>query len=173
MAIDVTVGTSTSESYVSVAEADAYFADRQPSTEWDALDTDAEKEKVLKTAARRLDQERFQGHTVKPLNGTSTDDTQALAFPRYEVESREGWTYLHTVIPEGIKRAQMEIAYAILSGDLTLAQTGLEGFERAKVGPIDVEVRHQKTAGELPRAALRELDEFLVSSGPNVRMMRS
>lgn len=173
MALDSSVGTSTSQSYVSVAEADAYFATRQPSTEWDALDTDAAKEVVLKTAARRIDQERFQGHTVKPLNGTSTGDTQALAFPRYEVESREGWTYLETVVPEGIKRAQMEAAYAILSGDLTLSETGLEQFERAKVGPLEVEVRHQRVAGSLPEAVQRELREFLIRTGPNVALERS
>lgn len=172
MAIDATVGGASANSYATIAEADAYFATRTPSTSWDAA-TEPEKDAALQSAARRVDQERFVGHTVKPINGTSSEPTQALAFPRYSLVSREGWVYLHTVIPEGVKRAQFEIAYALLDGSLTLADLGLEGFDRAKIGPLEVDIRHQRKAGTLPQAARRELDEFLRTTGASVIMERA
>lgn len=172
MALDPTVGGSTSDSYVTLAEADTYFEARSPSTDWDAA-TDAEKESALKQAVRRLDVERFRGQTVNPPTGTSSGTTQALAFPRYSVRSREGWTFLHTVIPEPVKRAQMELAYAILSGEFETEETGLEGYSRAKVGPIEVEVRRTHSPGGLPSAVLRELEGLLVQSGAMVRLERA
>lgn len=172
MAIDATVGGAASNSYVTLAEATAYFAGREPSVAWDDAAA-ADQEDGLLTATRRIEQERFHGHTVLPLTGTSSGPTQALSFPRYGVLSREGWTYLHTVIPEGIKRAQLEATYAILSGDLAVAETGLERFRSAKVGPLAVEINHARVGGALPSAVLRELREFTLASGFNVPLVRS
>lgn len=171
MAIDATVGGANTNSYVTLAEATAYFADREPSAAWDDADP-ADQEDALLSAARRLEQESFRGTPVNPLTGTSSGTTQALWFPAHSVTNRAGWTYLQTVIPEGIKRAQMETAYGILDGKVKLADSGLEQFDRAKVGSIEVEVRHTRKAGALPEHVRRELRPFTVGGGINVPLVR-
>lgn len=171
MAIDATVGGASSNSYVTLSAADTYFADREPSTAWDNA-TAADKEDALLTATKRLEQEPFRGTPVNPLTGTSSGTTQALWFPAHEVTNRAGWTYLSTVIPEGIKRAQLEIAYSILDGQIKLVDTGLEQFDRAKVGPLEVEIRHTRRAGALPEHVRRELREFTTGGGINVPLVR-
>jgi len=173
MAIDPTVGGASANSYVSLAEAATYFGTRAPSADWDALADDAAKEIVLKTAARRIEQEQFKGASRNPLTGTSTGTTQALKWPRMGVVSDEGWTYLDTIIPDRVKRAQMELAY-VVAGDATfLADSGLEGFVRVKVGPIDVEPLHTRLAGELPEAVRRELSPLTTGAGISFPLVRA
>lgn len=171
MAIDATVGGASSNSYNTLAEADSYFADREPSTAWDDA-SEVDQEDALLTATKRLEQEHFRGTPVKPLTGTSSGDTQSLWFPAHEVTNRAGWTYLQTVIPEGIKRAQLEIAYAILDGQIKLVDSGLEQFDRAKVGSLEVDIRHTRKAGALPEHVRRELREFTTGGGINVPLVR-
>lgn len=172
MAIDATVGGASANSYVTLAEAVAYMADRYPSTSWDDA-SESSREAALVTAAQRLDQEAFRGVPVKPLTGTSNEPTQALKWPRQSVVNDEGWVYLDTIIPERVKRAQMKLAYFFLSGDITLAQSGLEQFHRAKVGPLEVEVRHAKRAGSLPEDVLREIRSLMVGGAVTVPLVRS
>lgn len=172
MAIDATVGGANANSYATLAEATAYFAGREPSGAWDDASA-ADQEDALLTALVRLEQESFRGQPVNPLTGTSAGTTQALWFPAHEVTNKAGWTYLSTVIPEGIKRAQMEIAYAILDGKMTVDDSGLEQFDEVEVGPLRVDVRHQQVAGQLPRNVRRLLREFTVGSGVSVPLVRS
>lgn len=84
-------------SYVTNAEADLYFESRFDSGLWN-IALEAEKTQVLATASRYL----------SPLNwaGDKADADQVLEFPRGE----------DTDIPEDIKSAVCEIAYALLDG---------------------------------------------------------
>jgi hypothetical protein len=172
MAIDASVGGSASNSYVTLAEATAHFANRHPSTAWDDASA-GDKERALLTATVLIEQMEFRGSPVKPLTDTSNEQTQALRWPRHGVQNDEGWTYLENVIPERLKRAQMELAYFLLSEDVKLGQTGLEGFNRAKVGPLEVDIRHAQRAGTLPENVRRELRPLLVSGAVTVPLVRS
>lgn len=87
------VGTNT---YVSQAEADSYFANRYgASSIWEAL-TDEIKEQLLVSASQSLD-------IFCEWKGYKLDENQALAFPRdYETE-----------VSDSIKIAQYELSFAI------------------------------------------------------------
>lgn len=163
--LDPTIGGSAANSYVSVSDADTYFDERPNSSTWTG-ETDADKkERALIAATRRLDQEDFEGSPVNPLTGTSSGTTQSLKFPRYDVEDPDGWTYLHSVIPEPLKLATMELALAYLGASSDpLANTGLEGFEEVKLGPITVKPRHSQVAAELPENVL-DLIQHMMRAG--------
>ena len=172
MAIDATVSGSAANSYVTLAEAQAYFAGRFPSTDWDDA-TEPHMERALLTGTKRLDRADFRGVPRYPLTGTATGTTQALKWPRQGVTNEEGWTYLDTVIPQPIKEAQMELAYAVLSGDLSLAASGLEQFDEAKVGPLEVKIRHQRKSGDLPEVVRRLIRPLTTGSAVTVPLWRS
>lgn len=89
----ITVGTNT---YVTVLEADTYYAARMGYESWALLDEPA-KEKSLVSATQQLDlQCRWYGER--------SDSSQALAFPR---------TPDADPTPQAIKDAQCEIAFNI------------------------------------------------------------
>ena len=97
-----------------------------------------------------------------------------LEIPRYGCISDEGWAYLETVIPEPVKKATYELALEILGGGISLTDTGLEGFEDVKVGPLSVTPRLSRAAGKLPENVMRHLRPLLVeSSSLAFRMLRS
>jgi hypothetical protein len=105
MALVTTLSGENSDSYVSLAEADEYFAAgyHLQSATWDALATDEAKETALRTAARDLNRLRYFGRKAV--------STQALEWPRVY---RSIWTA--DTIPEPIKQAQMEQALARSAG---------------------------------------------------------
>lgn len=84
-------------SYATNSEANMYFTSRYPNDEWEAA-TDAEKTATIATATRLIDQLNFAG--------TKTVSTQENEFPRNT----------STAIPNNIKYACYEIAYALLAG---------------------------------------------------------
>lgn len=166
MAITVTttVGADNANAYASVAEGDAHFeADSSDgATAWLAS-SDDEKGKALILATQRIDQEEYRGSPVNPLVGTSEDTVQALKFPRNGAVSDEGWAFLSTVIPEPLKKATIELAGEILAGGVSLTDTGLEGFDVVKLGPLSVTPRQTRVAGALPAHVRRFLRPLLVT----------
>ena len=106
------------------------------------------------------------------MTGTSDETTQALRWPRNGAVSREGWTYQKDVIPEPIKEAQMELAYALLGDSEFFADTGLEGFNSVAVGSIDVDVRHQRSPGTLPEHVRREIEPLTTGGAMTVPLLR-
>jgi len=112
----LTVGT---DSYISVADADTYFAGRLNTEAWDGA-VATTKEKALKQATREIDRQVFLGRKA--------DSDQALEFPRcYVADPRgTGWTsqytfnvtlgmYCDAAVPQVIKDATCEQALALLS----------------------------------------------------------
>ncbi len=118
-------------SYVSVAEADAFFADKffADTSPWEAA-TAADKERALITATRRID--------ALSLVGTKADPLQALEFPRaWQVwEEDEPGVYVETGVLPNVKRACMEEALATLAGEEEPLRVQLqrEGVTSAKIG---------------------------------------
>ena len=130
MALDATIGGAASDTYGTLAEADAYFASRQ-SGNWDG--SDAHKEMALRKAATYLDQ-RYLGS----WRGSRVFSAQLRAWPRVDVIDVDGFPILSTIIPVALKNAQFEAAAIIASGvDLEAAVN--RAVKREKVGPIEVE----------------------------------
>lgn len=105
-------------SYVSVDEADTYFADRIDVAAWDNA-SDDQKVQSLVTATAILNEMDWIGVAIS--------ETQTLAFPR------EGVYYdpflgkeieLSNSIPSRIIKATHEIAYHLLNNDGLLDDTG-------------------------------------------------
>lgn len=158
-----TVSGASANSYVTLAQADAYFDERLNADDWtDQGDNDQKKALVM--AARRLDQVNWKGY--KATSG------QALAWPRSDLEDKDGYTVASDTIPQQIQDAQCELALAILASDDFLADTGLEGFESVKVGPISVDPRITRTGAELPANVVREAAEFMESPPGVMRIER-
>lgn len=157
-----TVGSSLANSYVTLAEFETYLDERLV-TSTAAAAADADQNRALIEATRRVDQETFIGSPVNPLNGTSTGTTQALKWPRYSATNDDGWTYESTVIPQPVKDAVMELAIALLNSGTAdaMADSGLEAFESVKVGPLEVVPRHARKAAALPSMVRRLLRTVL------------
>lgn len=113
------IGTN---SYVSLDEANAYFAERLYASEW-GVATSTEKEKALITAARMIDRCAFSGKVAAA--------DQAMAWPRVNVREDQGRD-LNLIVPRQVKDAQCELGYALLKSDLT-ADSGKRGLKAKEV----------------------------------------
>ncbi len=143
MALEATVGGPQSNSYVSLAEADAYFAARLHAEAWDAS-SGSDREKALLTACRCIEAHRLQVHRRPYLYPGEPADTldrrydwlapvspdQALSFPRRRDQDRTG-AY---EIPQPVRDAQCEEALALLAQGAEAARrqalqaAGVTGF---------------------------------------------
>ncbi len=105
-------------SYATVEEADAYFADRLDVAAWSAADL-SQKAKALVTATRMLDELNWLGVAIS--------DSQTLAFPRqgFYFEPRLGMEVeLDETVPSRILYGLFELAYHLLNNDGLLDNTG-------------------------------------------------
>jgi len=106
-------------SYVTVAEADAYFLGRIAATLWESALTQ-NKEKALITATRLLDEMSWTGVAVS--------DAQTLAFPRDGVyfDALYGCEIVlsSSYIPDRIINATYELALHLLQNEDVLEDTG-------------------------------------------------
>lgn len=124
-------GKPDAESYVSVEDADAYFADRGSPSTWADL-TIPLKESALRYATQWLDALNWVG-TIRRFS-----PAQALAWPRVGVTDSFGRIIAIDEIPERVKGAECERALAHVSEAIN------SGFSsrvttKEKVGPIEVE----------------------------------
>ena len=146
MALDATVGGTASNSYCTLAEADAFYNDRPESDDWEAVG--ASKEAWLIRATDRLEQETYQGER--------TDDDQALSMPRTGMIV-DGVEIDDDVIPVQSKRAQMLYALILSSQTDPFLDTGLEGFEQIEVDVINLIPIKGFEAGDLPADIARQI----------------
>ena len=128
--IDATISGANANSYVTLAEADAYFETVPSSTQWDNKQDD-KKNRALIAATRWIDSFMYFGDRC--------DQGQALKFPRnnYQVDDVE---LSCTVIPNNIKYAQYELARALANDtDAITGTTGKDGnFSEVKLGDLEV-----------------------------------
>jgi hypothetical protein len=124
VAIDAAVSGANSNSYVTLVEAEAYFAARLRGEAW-TVASSADKEKALLTACRHIEAGRIRvhrrpygypgeppdamGRPWDPLALSNSD--QALSFPRQRDKDNDG----HYAIPKRVKDAQCEEALAMLA----------------------------------------------------------
>jgi len=127
--MSLTVGTN---SYISVADADAYFAGRLHSTAWTGA-TSPNKEAALIQAARMLNEHFF-------FYGHIADEEQSLRWPREDVYDADERLLADDEIPAQIEKAACEQAIYLLGLDPTRKPTlTMQGFKTASVGPMSVE----------------------------------
>lgn len=119
-------------SYVTVADADAFFADRLDVTAWQTADGNTRGQSLI-TATQMLDGMAW--------SGTAVNVNQPLAFPRvteYFDPKVGSVVYLDgSVVPQRIIRASMELAYHLLNNDGLLDTTG--NVRNISVGSIKIE----------------------------------
>jgi len=118
-------------SYVSLADADGYMADRANSQAWvDA--SDADKEQSLVTASRTLNAMSWEGITVSV--------SQTLAFPRsgqyFDPLHGQFIQFVEDEIPSRVKEAVVEMAYHFLVNTDVLDEGS--SIDDIKVGPIEL-----------------------------------
>ena len=166
MTLIATVGASNANSYISVADADAYFTNRYSSGSW-ASSTTAIKEQVLITATQRLEQEEYISTVV--------DTTQALKWPRTSILKPSGVAYYeNTVIPAEVMNATAELGHALIT-QLTTIDEELDPRKYASltVGPISVVHRSAMSGFRMPDIVRRYLAPYLITpSAFNVQVYR-
>ena len=142
-------------SYVSLADAVAYMADRLYADAWDSA-TDAQRTKALIMAATALDSQNWKG--------SITSDDQAMAWPRTGVYDREWREVDSATVPQAVVNAQCEIALGILTEDPADARD--PAVKRMKAGSVEVEYRSAISAASAIRgAALPLVKPFLIDAG--------
>jgi hypothetical protein len=125
-------GLANAESYISVVDATTYHANRGNAA-WAALDSDTVREQALRKATDYMEQVyRLQ------WKGSRVTNTQALSWPRYDVEREDGsgW-YASDAVPNEVKNACAELALKASADDLS-PDLG-QGIIREKIDVIEVE----------------------------------
>lgn len=109
--IVATISGEASNSYVTLAEAEGYFAGRLHASAWETALT-ADKEKALVTACRTIESCRLRvNRRVLADLLSPVVATQALTFPRCrDVDARGAY-----IIPEPVRLAQFEEALGLLA----------------------------------------------------------
>lgn len=150
--------------YVTVAEADAFLAYHTTRAAWAAM-TEADKEAALVQACRAMD-------AVCAWKGAKVDIDQPRAWPRAGVTvsgiaeawnplwSRSGAGYPSDQVPQAVRDAQCELAALMAQGDRT-ADLDSAGIKSVKVGKGALEVEFDPSTaprmiGRLPPALLSD-----------------
>lgn len=167
MALDATVAGEDANSYATLVEADAYFADHfslAKASAWQAL-TDPQKERALISACNLLETmkvlDKEVGGSVLTLPAELRDDTlrleplmrydaaQRLQFPRnIDIDSD-----LNPFIQEAVKEAQFEQAVFMLSLDEAALAAQNQGLVKQAIeaGPVRV---YESYSGNANQATL-------------------
>lgn len=161
-------GKTDAESYVSVSDADAYWADRNDST-WSNASTGA-KEAALRNAAEYLD-------GTYTWRGTKATRDQGLDWPRTGVIDEEGYQVNSNIVPEAVKAAQYRLALEALSADLLAAtDKGAVKRERTKADVIETETEYQNSSPQKQYPFVDRLLAGLITGqtgGVVVRLLRA
>jgi len=158
--VDDGTGLSTSNAYVSVAEADAYFT--ESTTLWGG--TNLAKERAIVRATRAID---LMG--VNKFLGTKLVETQALAWPRDGAYDRDGIEL--TGLPVYLKRAVFEAALQeLVEENATMPNTSQQVVMERVEGAVQVSYSEGSYQGTTFRAIHGWLD--MICKGSGMRVVR-
>lgn len=150
MAVDASVGTLTANSYVTIAEADAYFANHIASTSYDAF---TQRTSLLVNASRLLD------HYMDWFGTAVADETvQAMSWPRDGVHDVD-----NDIVPQRVKNATFELANHIAGTGGVSAD--LAEVNKLKIGPISIDLDSEGSGYLLPPQISRILSNLGVAKG--------
>ena len=144
MALTVTPGGASDDSYVEVADADAYVL-ATGFVGWPSDQT--EKEQALRRATNWLDGKYLHRFPGQPVNGRS----QSLQWPRSSAVDIDGNAIDEASIPAEIERATIEAALreAVTPNCLTPDYVKTQQVKRRKVGPIEREFFETSSADDI------------------------
>lgn len=169
LVLDATVGGASANAYGTAAEADAYFAGDPFGSAWTGAPE--KKDQCLVAAARRLDEESF--------DGARATITQAREFPRIGAYDKDGNLISSTIIPLSYKCANFELAKFYMeqaaAGSNPTAASGLEAFSALQVGSISLTLRDNPAASVttgLPDRVLRLLSGYVNGYDGRVHLVR-
>jgi len=165
MALTTTPGSETADSFATLAACDAY-CEAQGLTDWTSVaDSPADpKEAALRRATAFLS-------SAFTWKGTRTNGrSQALAWPRTDVEDGEGEAVASDDIPVEIIQATCLVAAKEVAspGYMNPAVVLADRVKRERVGPIEVEYLGGAMTPEASRPILMQLDDLvsgLVAAG--------
>lgn len=163
--VETGAGLANSNSYASVADADAYVADYATTanqTAWSALNT-AAKELALRQGTLYLEN-KYKNRWVE----RRTSQDQRLAWPRAYVIDSDGFAVESDVVPEAIRNAAIEAAIISLTVDLLApVETGSIESIREEVGPLKSEIVYAVPTPATPwyRKIDLTLKDFINESG--------
>jgi hypothetical protein len=169
MALIVEDGTvvAGAESFVSVADADTYFANRNNAT-WDALDVTDDKEPALRKATAYME----QMYRMRWL-GYRYTSTQVLSWPRANVQINDGpwWNFVAVdTVPQQVKDACCELAVRASADDLAPDLT--QGVLSETVGPLSVTYDNASPQPTRYRAIDAMLALYLGGTSMNAKLVR-
>jgi hypothetical protein len=145
-----TPGASNANSYLTVAEADAYYDTRVPGVVFDAWDGADSKEALLINATRMLDklllpdvkelyyQNGKAYYRVRPAwTGAAATTVQRLCWPRSSMFDQNNNAIATNVIPDDLKFATAEFAGQLGVADRQLDNdVVLQGLTSVKAGSV-------------------------------------
>lgn len=135
--IDATLQGASANSYVTLAEADAYFETVPDSATWTDK-TDDQKNRALISATRWIDALSFYGDRCT--------ETQALKWPREDYKV-DGIKLVCTLIPQQVKVATYELARAFANDtDSITGTSGTSGlYDEVELGELKVKYKDSST----------------------------
>jgi hypothetical protein len=160
-------GLSNSNSYASVAQADAYWSDRGNAA-WAALTTTEKQQALIKAT------DFIEATYRTAWKGYRILSTQALSWPRVDV-TVDGFPIPSNIVPVPVTNACAELALRSTTAEL-LADQG-QTVKREKVDVLEVEYQDYSDPTERYPLVNRLLVPFLLSASSNgfaqVRVIRT
>jgi hypothetical protein len=142
--IDASVGTSTANSYVTMAEADDYFNSHIASQSWDSA---TNRKALLVHSSRNLDS--FMTWYGDRL---ADETTQSMDWPRINVLNVDS-----DIVPQRLKNAVLELAsFLALNG----TSVDLAEASKIKVGPLTIDLDSDGAGYLLPPQISRILSSL-------------
>lgn len=154
-----TVGDPDANSYVTVAEATAYFGDSFGKGLWTTA-SQTDREALVITASRMLDQYIL-------WIGEKASEDQGMEWPR------KGTKYADDIIPSKVKYATYELAYYILENNGVSFSN--QAIDSVKVGPISVDFTANSVDAGIPsfiENLIGDLGSPILVGNNTVRMAR-
>jgi len=168
MALNETLGAIDANSYVTLAEAEAYFEDRMHSSAWEAL-TDEVKSNLLVSSSQMLD------WYIK-WKGYKSSETQSMKWPRSGVVRPSGIEVDDDVLPAEVKTAVYEQAFVNISADRN-EDNALAGISQLKAGSLMIkagpEKPNQTNAKPVPEHVSRILSDLTTGGNGTVWLLRA
>lgn len=156
-------GISNANAYVSVTDADAYFAARN-NTSWAARST-PDKEKGILYATSFLDSQFYwYGHISK--------SEQALGWPRILVYDTEGRSLPSSIVPQRVKDATCELALEGLDKPLSPSLARGGAVKRQKVSSLEIEY-FERASSDRTFPIVRQILRGLYKDSPTAELFRA
>ena len=152
------------DSYTSIAEADAYWADRNDSV-WSGL-TDEQKTAGLIRATEWID-------NSFTWIGKIAVSTQKLNWPRQNVVDNQGREIANDTIPESLKNAVAWLAAEAYNKELSPALKRGGAIDRLKAGSVEVQYNSAAPGNTTYNHLFRILKNLIVGSKTTRKLVRT